>query len=266
MNPSVAIPPAPVKSERNDIVFLSPPHPQPDQHNYFDLVSLDHFWVARRFEVLRTIARSVLQPQGRFCEIGCGNGILQRQLELAGLDVDGIEVSLEALQHNNSRDGTLYCYDIFEQHPSLQEKYDALFLFDVLEHIDDDVGFLKAALFHLKRGGHVLINVPARQELYSVYDRAAGHVRRYNRPALLQLLDKAGLRVVKHTYWGFPLYPALVARKLILRKLDGREHYQAGFRPARPWVNSMMRAMSKFEWLPQRLLGISLMAVAKKVS
>jgi len=208
----------------------------------------------------------MLNGQRRFCEIGCGNGILQRQLELAGLSVDGIDVSLEALQHNCSQHGTLYCYDIFEQHPSLREKYDAVLLFDVLEHINDHAGFLEAAMFHVKPGGHVMINVPARQELFSEYDRAAGHIRRYNKPALLQLVNKVGLRMVNYTYWGLPLYPVLVARKMILWKLQGGGHYEAGFQPARAWVNSLMRMASRVEYLPQRVVGISLLGVAVKES
>ncbi|MFL6516321.1 MAG: class I SAM-dependent methyltransferase [Chthoniobacterales bacterium] len=258
--------PAAAKTGRNDIVFLSDPLPQPDQHSYFDLVSFDHFWVARRFEVLRKLAGSILKEQRRFCEIGCGNGILQRQLELDGVDVDGIEVSMEALQHNYSRDGTLYCYDIFEKHPSLREKYDGVLLFDVLEHIVDDAAFLRAATFHLKPGGHVLINVPARPELFSAYDRAAGHRRRYNKRALLQLMNKAGLRMVNYTYWGLPLYPVLVARKMILGTLYRGRRYTAGFRPAGAWVNSIMRIVSRLEYLPQRILGISLLGVAVKDS
>jgi SAM-dependent methyltransferase len=252
-----------VTPTRTDIVCLSTPLPQPSQQSYFNLVRLDHFWVTRRFEVMRTIAGSVLNKNDAFCEIGCGNGILQRQLEtLAGVPVDGIEVSYEALEHNISEEGTLYCYDIFERHPSLRQKYDTLFLFDVLEHIDDDVAFLKAAMFHLKPGGHVVINVPARQELYSGYDKAAGHRRRYNRPEFLRLISRAGLKLENYTYWGLPLYPVLTTRKLMIDRLGGREAYQAGFRPANRWVNWMMRWLSRLEWLPQRMMGISLLGIA----
>jgi SAM-dependent methyltransferase len=252
-----------VTPKRSDIVCLSTPLAQPSQHSYFDLVRLDHFWVTRRFEVLRRIAGSVLNKNDAFCEIGCGTGILQRQLEtLAGIPVDGIEVSYEALEHNISQEGTLYCYDIFEQDPSLRQKYDTLFLFDVLEHIDDDAAFLKAAMFHVKPGGRVVINVPARQELYSGYDKAAGHCRRYNRADFLGLLSNAGLKLENYTYWGLPLYPVLITRKLMIDWLSGSEAYQAGFRPANRWVNTIMQWVSRLEWLPQRKMGISLLGTA----
>ena len=59
------------------------------------------------------------------------------------------------------------------------EHYDAVFLLDVIEHIPDDTAFLIAALQHLRRGGLIIVNVPASMLFFSDYDRVAGHVRRY---------------------------------------------------------------------------------------
>ena len=148
---------------RTDIIHLSRPQGVSMEEQYFDLIQLDHFWSVRRFNVLQKLAGPLLNPGHDFCDIGCGNGLLQKQLERHGiLKVDGIDLCLPALQHNVSGSGNLYYYDILEQNPELLGKYDTVFLLDVLEHIDDDRRFLRSAAAHLKKGGHMIINVPAR--------------------------------------------------------------------------------------------------------
>ena len=42
--------------------------------------------------------------------------------------------------------GRLLLYDIFDRNPALLEAYDLVLLMDVIEHLDDDLGFLSAAL------------------------------------------------------------------------------------------------------------------------
>lgn len=251
--------------ERQDIVFLSDPHGVSMAERYFDIVDLNHFWVVRRFEVMRRIAGQYLDPGLNFCEIGCGNGMLQRQLEMkAGLKVDGFELCLNALRHNQSEAGTLYYYNVFEQRPELQEKYDVIFLFDVLEHLEQDLSFLKACLFHLKKGGHLIMNVPARKELFSRYDVLAGHARRYILPELRALAASTGVTLESPTYWGLPLYPLLMSRKYLIERFSAESAYEKGFKPPNQAMNSFFRLLSRFETVPQRVLGTSIMGVLKK--
>ena len=74
----------------------------------------------------------------------------------------------------------------------LLHAYDMILLMDVIEHIDDDVGFLTAALKHLKSDGVVVINVPAHMSFYSKYDEVAGHKRRYNTAGVEALSRRKG--------------------------------------------------------------------------
>jgi SAM-dependent methyltransferase len=78
------------------------------------------------------------------------------------------------------RDGTLA--DL-----GADERFDAILYADVLEHIEDDVAELAAASAHLRAGGALVVIVPAHAWLFSEFDRAIGHHRRY---------DAAGLRAV----------------------------------------------------------------------
>jgi SAM-dependent methyltransferase len=63
-------------------------------------------------------------------------------------------------------------------------RYDTLLYIDVLEHIEDDRGELERAARLLAPGGHLVVLCPAHQALYSEFDRAIGHFRRYDAKTL----------------------------------------------------------------------------------
>src|SRR4030095_14947503 len=114
-------------------------------------------------------------------EVGCGNGLVQRQVEdHYGVPVTGFELNEVALKQNCSRTSPVYCYDIHQRSADLKAKFDLVLLFDVLEHIEDENMFLNAIRYHMTATAQLVINVPAHQSLYSEYDRAAGHIRRYS--------------------------------------------------------------------------------------
>lgn len=63
-------------------------------------------------------------------------------------------------------------------------QFDTILYIDVLEHIDDDRAELERASRLLRDDGHLVVLVPARQSLYSAFDAAIGHHRRYDRETL----------------------------------------------------------------------------------
>jgi SAM-dependent methyltransferase len=253
---------APSRSTRK-IEYFSPPAHVSMSDRWFEIASIDHFWIRRRFEVLQRLAGGLITTGEEIAEIGCGHGLLQRQIEDGyNREVTGFDLNENALKQNISRRSRLCCYDILCKDPALRSFYDVLFLFDVLEHISDDDAFLKAVLFHLKPGGKLIVNVPAGQWAFSAYDVAAGHVRRYSRRTLHESIQRNGFYVLKSTYWGFPLVPTLLVRKLWLMGMqDHSEVITAGFEPGRPSINHALRILSRCEPIPQTLIGTSLMAV-----
>lgn len=233
---------------------------------WFDLVSAEHFWIIRRFDVLQKLCAPALNRDLRYAEVGCGSGILQRQLEKSfNLTVDGMDLGLHALEMTQATCGELYYYNILDQNPELKEKYDVIFLFDVLEHVDDENAFLKSCSFHLKRGGRLIVNVPSRMELYSKYDQAVGHVRRYRLKDFSRLAEASGLTVSRSTYWGLPLYPILLIRKvLIMFQTDASAIVQRGMKPPGNFANYLLKLYSRVEIIPQRIIGTSIMVIFQK--
>jgi SAM-dependent methyltransferase len=235
--------------------------------SWFELANLDHFWVRRRFEVMLKLADAAIRQAQNISEVGCGNGLVQRYLEdHYGVSVAGFELNELALKQSCSRTSPLYCYNIHERAEHLKSQFDLVILFDVLEHIEDEGGFLASIKHHMTDSARLLINVPALQSLYSMYDEAAGHVRRYNIRQMTKSAEASGFRVSSFTYWGLPLMPLLVLRKGLLAFRRGeKEIISSGFDPGSPALNAALMRLSRCEILPQKWMGTSLMAVLERV-
>jgi len=250
------------------IEYLSPPAEVSMADRWFEIASVDHFWVRRRFEVLQRLAGELITGSQEIAEIGCGHGLLQRQVEDAyARAVTGFDLNENALKQNICRRSKVCCYDIFQKDPALKAKFDVIFLFDVLEHITDEDRFLNALLFHLRPQGKLVINVPAGQWAFSPYDEAAGHVRRYSIRTLSESAGRNGLVTQEWTYWGLPLVPTLMLRKLwLMGQHEQNRIITTGFDTQSTAINSVLLALSHCEWIPQRLMGTSLMAVFQAAS
>jgi len=250
------------------IEYLSRPAEVSMSHDYFQIATTDHFWVSRRFEVLQRIANGIVSGAGEIAEVGCGHGLLQRQIEDAyGKPVTGFDLNEYGLKHNVSRISRVCCYDIHQRNEELRGKFDLILLFDVLEHISDEDSFLNALLFHLAPRGKLIVHVPAGHWAFSEYDIAAGHVRRYGMKGLRAVAQRNKLEIQDWTWWGFPLVPALAVRKLVVRgKRDQRKIIATGFDSKTPWMDKALRTITRLEWIPQKFLGTSLMAVLRRGS
>jgi len=87
--------------------------------------------------------------------------------------------------------------DLFEMNLNYHNTFDTVLLIHVLEHIEQD----RAAIDHihplLMDGGHLLIEVPAYQYLYSEHDKSLGHYRRYNKKSLKNIIDFNKYQLIK---------------------------------------------------------------------
>src|SRR5258708_27670538 len=245
------------------LTYLSSPAEVSMANWWFGIATIDHFWIQRRFDVLRRLAGSLIPIAGEIAEIGCGHGLLQRQIEETyGREVTGFDLNEFALKQSLAQLSNIFCYDIHQQDPSFRQRFDLVFLFDVLEHMADEDRFLRALLFHLAPGGKLVVNVPAGDWAYSAYDDAAGHVRRYSIRSLQVAAARNHLRIAKWTYWGLPLVPTLLLRRFwLLGKRGKDEIISAGFSPRTKALNRLLSLVAKCEPIPQRLLGTSIMAV-----
>jgi len=225
-----------------------------------------HWWFTGRRKVLAAlIARLALPREARILEIGCGTGG-----NLAMLSAFGRVSALEsdATARAIAVEKTAGRFDIRAGHcpdgiPFAARSFDLVCLFDVLEHIEEDVATLEAAAALLARDGQAVLTVPAHRWMWSAHDEFLHHKRRYSAGELRRKIAAAGLRVGALSYFNTLLFPlAAVAR--VKDRLLGRDRASGDDVPARP-VNALFHAVFSAErFLVGRLplpFGVSLLAV-----
>jgi SAM-dependent methyltransferase len=97
------------------------------------------------------------------------------------------------------------------------QQFDTIIYIDVLEHIDNDREELNQAASHLRPGGHLIVLSPAHQRLFSPFDAAIGHFRRYNRP-MLRSISPPSLRLKQLIYLDSAGLVLSIANLLLLRQ------------------------------------------------
>jgi phospholipid N-methyltransferase len=98
-----------------------------------------------------------------------------------------------------------------------EEQYDTIIYIDVLEHIEDDVAEIKLATTCLQQGGHLIILSPAFHFLFSPFDKAIGHYRRYTTQTLKAVIP-SNLALQQLEYLDSVGFFASLANKLLLQQ------------------------------------------------
>jgi hypothetical protein len=104
------------------------------------------------------------------------------------------------------------------------EAHGLVLLLDVLEHVEDDRGFLADVVReNVASGGRVLFSVPAWQALYTSHDARLRHYRRYAPAEAARVLEGAGLEILTRGGLFHSLLPVRALGKLKERALGADE-------------------------------------------
>lgn len=134
-------------------------------------------------------------------------------------------------------------------------RFDTIVCLNVLEHVVDDLGSLRAMRGLLAPGGRLVLLVPALQGLYGTLDEALGHHRRYSPAELRNKFTTAGL-VVRHLeYFNLAGIPGWWLTGRVLQ----RRLIPAG---SLRWYDALVPLFRLERWLPWRV-GQSLIAVGE---
>lgn len=264
---------------RNDIPSFSAVYSHEDsfnKENFEFLFEMEqhHFWHLGRREIIYALLQRVYRdrlPHINMIEIGCGNGSVLQFLKSKGVNIEGGDLFLEALQFCRRRvDIPLYQLDAVNT-PFSNEQYDVVGLFDVIEHIDDDEAALKEAYRICKSGGRVILTVPANRWLWSYFDVMSCHKRRYSKKELCQKLQRAGFTVEKISFYVLFLFPVFFLYRAVEnmrssncnKELSSKAEVQII-----PLINRVFLTSLRLEKLLIRNanlpLGTSLVAIARK--
>jgi SAM-dependent methyltransferase len=232
-----------------------------------DEIEESHWWFVGKRLILRALFDSY--PKGlRFLDLGCGTGGILRDWmgDNTCLGVDRSPLALKICKKNGF--GSLVRGDL-TQLPLRPDSFDIVMLMDVIEHLPDDVGFLRDVSRVCSKGGRVVIAVPAFQLLWSQHDVTFEHHRRYSASQLEKVARAAGLEPERITFTNSLLFPvALVWRLLSYRLGLGRFAPKHDFWPIPRWLNALLTQLYKVEaWLLRRMdlpVGVSVVCIARK--
>jgi len=152
-------------------------------------------------------------------DIACGAGGITAILEheLKPKETVGLDISSEMIRVAKSKDTdkaiTWLCQDIFNYCPD--RKFDLVTCIDIIEHVEDDLRFLKKVSSFGKK---VLVKVPMEDSIldnkiirtlkirdpWKESENRYGHIHHYNEKQLLELFDKSGFKLIKQGYIPLP--------------------------------------------------------------
>lgn len=183
----------------------------------------DSFWFAHRNACIAA-ALTGYRIDGPLLDVGGGNGVVSQALERGGMATVLLEPGPEGAANAHRRGlRDVVCSTLEEAHFA-DASFGAAGLFDVIEHIDDDLAVLREVHRVLRPGGVVAITVPAYTWLWSAEDELAGHYRRYTLARLEAVLTKSGFEVKYQTYFFAPLtLPMFLVRSVphrLFRRTD----------------------------------------------
>ncbi len=223
-----------------------------------------HWWYrARQRVIIDVFQRTLTHRRGlRILEVGCGGGTLLKSLATFGESM-GLDSCAEAVEHARRLAGCpVHLGAIPSAVPSGLPKFDVVCLFDVLEHIEDDVDALRSVGTMLSGGGHVFLTVPAMPWLFGIHDEINGHHRRYTASRLRSRLALAGFVDARCYYFNALLSPVLVPAIVWRNVVRKGHHFEVQSRWGR-WLEVIFAMERHAIGRIPFPIGLSLMAVAR---
>lgn len=126
---------------------------------------------------------------------------------------------------------------------SAEERFDSILYIDVLEHIEADRSELQQASQYLNPGGFLIVLGPAHPWLFSPFDQAIGHYRRYTQASLSQL-SPPGLSLMEIKYLDSVGLLASLSNRYLRQSMPTREQiklWDSWMVPLSRWVDPLTR-------------------------
>jgi SAM-dependent methyltransferase len=237
-----------------------------------------HFWFRGRNRLIFGLCKRVstqLKPRALILEVGCGTGNVLRVLRKAfpcGVVV-GLELWRDGLRYARKRSAGLLVQGDVRNNP-FGKSFDLIGMFDVLEHIQEERETLLSVRELLVPGGFLLLTVPAHRYLWSHFDQAAQHCRRYSASDIRERVEQAGFQIDFMSQSMACIFPLawLYRRMRGFRKekdLDTAKALSASEFRIVPVINGIFNALLNLEarWLSSGRslpIGTSLVLVCRR--
>lgn len=182
-----------------------------DEDRWAAFEAANAFWYRPRARLIAALIAQHFDEPERLLEVGCGAGGVLEALAATfpATELTGGEPAAEALAIASRRVSGAELLVLDATHLPFRDEFDVVGAFDVIEHLADDRAAIREMAAAVKPGGGLLITVPQHPRLWSRYDEAGGHHRRYTRQELTEKLEVEGLTVERVTSFVTSLLPAV---------------------------------------------------------
>jgi len=160
---------------------------------------------------------SNIPKQGRILEVGCGLGYFTYALAKSGYTAIGIDVSKKAIDDAEKRYGkNLFRHEnFFNLHVPEAEKFDAIIMIEVIEHVEDPGRYLEHAKKLLKKDGRVIVTTPNRSwygdDVFWASDLPPVHLTWFSKTGMAKLAESYGYKASFSTFgWFNVLYGTIL--------------------------------------------------------
>ncbi len=193
--------------------FQNISYPESGNNDCFEIEN-NSDWFLQRNDLIKHFVKKY-NPEGDFLDIGSGNGFQAKALIDSGYlhKVICCEPGIEGCLNSKKRNIEYVYNGFYEDFPFDEYNVKAIGLFDVIEHIEDDLAFLNNLYNKIQNGSLIFINVPGMKHLFSETDEFAGHFRRYNYGDINRILKNTNFKLVDSSYFfNFYYFPMLILR------------------------------------------------------
>jgi SAM-dependent methyltransferase len=220
----------------------------------------DHYWTAARNQIIERQLKVVGLRKPRILEIGCGTGVVVAYLRRRGYECHGVEPA-QAPVRESVRDCVFTGMSAADIPAAQRRSFDTLLLLDVLEHLPAPVEFLAETTAAFPNASHLILTVPARQELWSNYDSFFRHYCRYDLKSLGAVVRGMGGTVLRMKYFFHLLYlPGLFVVGLRGRRNIRISAPRTGWKLVHRLVSKV--CVADYHLVPGRVYGTSIVCVA----
>ena len=243
-----------------------------DEYDNLEETERDHWYYSGKRRLVQAwIARArPAAAADMLLDCGAGTGIFAKEMEAQCrvLVLDDHEEALKILRTRFRPEQILSLAGDAVPLPDGSLEY--VTALDVLEHVPDDAAVVRGFHRLLKTGGLAVVTVPAGMALWSDWDVALHHFRRYDRAQLRALFPGEGWELVYVNYTNVVVYPAvwLVRKWRVWRpaKAGAATTARTEDRMLPRWLNASLRAMfvGMAQWRVPFPFGVSLILVAKR--
>ena len=209
-------------------------------------------------------------PKEIFFDVGGGNGFVSKGLEDSGISTVLVEPGNGVI--NAKRRGLKNILNSTLEDAKFKKlSLSAIGVFDVIEHIPNDIEFLKSLFAYIKESGLLFITVPAYSFLWSNDDKFAGHYRRYTLKSIKKKLTDIGFSIKYSTYFfsflPLPIFftktiPGIIKKKeQVTFNKDNTEHNNGKGLFIQKVLNTELKAIKNRRSIP---FGSSCLVIASK--